>query len=125
MSRNLENNLLGQEPKATPERSKPSIEIGFGYVFIEKNSSRYVILDVGRKNWFIVARIITRNGQEEITIPGTSEKWNIDEMLGQDQRYSLEAVLKGVMAYHGDIEPRGKLYDKIRDAAKKKPRNLP
>lgn len=125
MSRNSENNLPEQETKITPERSKPPIKIGFGYVFKGENGSRFVILDVGRNNWFVAARVVTRMGQEEITIPGTSAKWNIDEMLGQDQRYSLEAVLKGVMAYSGDIEPRGKLYDKIRDAAKKKPRNLP
>ena len=45
-------------------------------------------------------------------------------MLGINQRYSLERVLRGVMAYFDHAEPRGRMYDKIREYASKKPRKI-
>lgn len=86
--------------KKDKEKLKP-IRISFGQVIQstrEGTTSHHVVLDVGRDSWFITAEIIGYGGVEQLGIPGTAGRENIDKIVG---RRSKKQILKAMENYFG------------------------
>ncbi len=97
------------------------LRIAFGDVFITKNETEYVILDVGTGRTCDAAQIINQNSCLVIGIAGTTMRQNIEAII---DHWSLEEILAATMKYMGDEKPKGEFYDCIRKSARKEPRIL-
>jgi len=74
------------------EKEKGSIQISFGDIHTCGNNPerRYVILDVGKKDWFMVSQIIDFSS---LGFPGTGHASDIKKIVGH---MSLEQILEGL-----------------------------
>ena len=102
--------------------SLPPITISFGDVFLSQGTKkRYIILDIGEESWCEAAQIITVQHEDAISIPGTTERENISQVI---DHWDLEKILLAATRYYGDTTPIGGVYDGIRTNAHQVPRQL-
>ncbi len=80
------------EKVASEEKSEESITIFFGaiHTYPHDDNLRYVVLDTGQDDWFVVSQLLP-DGQ--LGIAGTSSYEYIGEVIGT---LSLEDILKGL-----------------------------
>jgi len=100
-----------------------SVEIRFGMVFarwFEKKCSIYVVIDVGKSNWFETSAMMQVNGKVAFCLPGTAAPEYVNLVLGQ---LTKEQILEGYDNWYEEPTPKI-IVDEINKNAAKPPRTI-
>jgi hypothetical protein len=106
----------GPENEGRAEQQLEPIEIGFGDVFIyaDDATKRYVITEIGEKNFCSAAGIFEVDGKEALGISGTTLRKDIASIAGS---WDLPRILQAHMIFFGDDEASGRIYDLLRESS--------
>jgi hypothetical protein len=90
--------------------------VAFGDQYRTNENSLVVV--IGISNGVCTANVLEVNGHEALGYSGTP---SVDNLIERIEVWSLERILNALATFADDAEPRGKLYDLIRNEAKQKP----
>lgn len=115
--------LLSPNKGVAMETKREPLQIGFGSSFVSSYDPdrKYVILNVEKGKVCDAAEILYVDGKEELGIAGTTDRGDIERIVDQ---WSLDRIIQATMNYFGSTEPKGRLYDLLRQYSKQKPRML-